>query len=394
MAKYKIHVNGNNQIASNQQPVNAVVQQIAQNTAAQQSQQPQASEQDNMRITVNDLIKNSLINPVEIPRYTTIKDVLNAPKGEKLSSFVDFLGTPESMRTIGNFLPKYGYNPKTGQLGNVMEESARRQETQFEADRQKALEQLKLQNALAGNVYDAYNRMDIADKQNQLRRDLAKEELEWRKQENALDRALKRDSLNAQIAHQRAMESIARDRLGAGGGRILPATLVEDMSGTLQGVKQMNDLYSKIPELSDRLTTPGAAQASTFNPWDTDAQGFKQYVKSYKQVIGKGLEGGVLRKEDEAKYEDIIPKVGDTKETLFRKTEQLGQMLVDKYNTNMDFYAAAGYNTSKIQNIPVPSEFLNKQSDTVKVKAPNGKTGTIPRANLKKALEQGYKEIK
>ena len=55
MAKYKIHVNGNNQIASNQQPVNAVVQQIAQNTAAQQLQQPQASEQDNMRITAGKL---------------------------------------------------------------------------------------------------------------------------------------------------------------------------------------------------------------------------------------------------------------------------------------------------------------------------------------------------
>ena len=340
MAKYKIHVNGNNQIASNQQPVNAVVQQIAQNTAAQQLQQPQASEQDNMRITVNDLIKNSLINPVEIPRYTTIKDVLNAPKGEKLSSFVDFLGTPESMRTIGNFLPKYGYNPKTGQLGNVMEESARRQETQFEADRQKALEQLKLQNALAGNVYDAYNRMDIADKQDQLRRDLAKEELEWRKQENALDRALKRDSLNAQIAHQRAMESIARDRMNGTATGGASGLSEKQLQKNIESLNSLNAVQSQMDRFSNsfdkvRPTKAGALLANTYA-----SKGFGNGAESnfnaqrtllFNKIARElGGEKGVLSDQDIKRIESSLPSLSDSLPQKRAKMKAVYDLLEDR----------------------------------------------------------------
>lgn len=49
---------------------------------------------------------------------------------------------------------------------------------------------------------------------------------------------------------------------------------------------------------------------------------------------------------------------------------------------------------------PIPPEMATKEekpkaaSNTVKVKSPDGKVGTIPRAQLKAALAQGYKEVK
>lgn len=126
----------------------------------------------------------------------------------------------------------------------------------------------------------------------------------------------------------------------------LPAAQAAELGATKQGIEQMNDLIAQIPELPSRLTTPGSAQLSTFNPYDSDAQAFQQYVKTYKQVIGKGLEGGVLRKEDETKYEQIIPKVGDTRKTLLKKAEQLQQMLIEKYDMNLDAFNRANYDVS------------------------------------------------
>lgn len=127
-------------------------------------------------------------------------------------------------------------------------------------------------------------------------------------------------------------------------GRIMPAGSATNLSATLQGIEQMNNLFSKINELPARLTTPGVANMSAINPLDTEAQAFNQYVKTYKQVIGKGLEGGVLRKEDEYKYDQIIPKLGDTREVLIKKAEQLQDMLIDKYNTDLMALGMAGYN--------------------------------------------------
>jgi len=134
-------------------------------------------------------------------------------------------------------------------------------------------------------------------------------------------------------------------------GRIMPAGSATDLSATLQGIDQMNELNSLIDKLPANLTKPGIAQLSALNPWDTDAQAFNQYVKTYKQVIGKGLEGGVLRKEDEYKYDQIIPKVGDTADVLKKKTTQLNAMLINKYNTDLDALQRAGYSAGNFDRI-------------------------------------------
>ena len=154
------------------------------------------------------------------------------------------------------------------------------------------------------------------------------------------------------------------EKLKKGGdGRGLTSSAAENLSGTYQGINQMNDLKSIINTLPDRITTPGIAQLSSFNPLDTDAQAFNQYVKTYKQVIGKGLEGGVLRKEDEYKYDQIIPKMGDTKAVLKKKADQLQNMLVNKYNTDLDFYNKSGFNTGslpKVNSQANNSQLINK----------------------------------
>lgn len=184
--------------------------------------------------------------------------------------------------------------------------------------------------------------------------------------------------------------------------RTIPAGSAESLSATYQGLIQMKDLKNKIPELPGRLTTPGIAQLSTLNPLDTKAQAFNQYVKTYKQVIGKGLEGGVLRKEDEYKYDQIIPKVGDTQEVLEQKASQLEAMLLNKYNADLQFLDKAGYETAELQTIQAPSQISNNNSPLttsnqnvgmVKMKAPDGKIYNVPAERVQEMQKKGGKVI-
>ena len=160
--------------------------------------------------------------------------------------------------------------------------------------------------------------------------------------------ALRQAELPYDIAYKQAqLQKLSQPDFGRG----LTTGAAENLSGTYQGIGQMKDLKDVINKLPGRITTPGIAQAAALNPLDTDAQAFNQYVKTYKQVIGKGLEGGVLRKEDEYKYDQIIPKMGDTKAVLMKKANQLQNMLESKYNTDLDFYAKSGYNVNNFPKV-------------------------------------------
>jgi len=61
-----------------------------------------------------------------------------------------------------------------------------------------------------------------------------------------------------------------------------------------------------------------------------------------KQVIGKGLEGGVLRKEDEEKYKFILPTETDPKSVVQSKLRMLRLVLNAKRFTHLQNYSAAG----------------------------------------------------
>lgn len=178
----------------------------------------------------------------------------------------------------------------------------------------------------------AYRRMYY---DNQRRNDEAL--LKLKEQEAA--RKAKQDAFDNYIDTEKL--KIDRDKKNT--GRIMPAASATNLSGTQQGINQMATLMGQIPKYAKLGLAGPVGSLRRFNPYDANAQAFQQYVNTYKQVIGKGLEGGVLRKEDEAKYEKIIPRMGDTEEVLMRKAQQLQQMLINKYNTDLEALYNAGY---------------------------------------------------
>lgn len=65
-----------------------------------------------------------------------------------------------------------------------------------------------------------------------------------------------------------------------------------------------------------------------------------------QQVIGKALEGGVLRKEDEVKYSKLLPNLRDTDSLRKYKLDQLREMMTEGKKSLLDNMNRSGYNTS------------------------------------------------
>lgn len=70
-------------------------------------------------------------------------------------------------------------------------------------------------------------------------------------------------------------------------------------------------------------------------------------IDRVKQVIGKALEGGVLRKEDEAKYAKILPTIADAPAVVTTKLDGLESALKQRRQTLLDSLQDAGYDTSR-----------------------------------------------
>lgn len=340
MAKYKVHVNGN-AIAANPQvqtSANQIMQQMAQNTANQQLQAQAENNEDATRETLNELVKKSLLNPVEVPRYTTIQDVLNASKGEKLTAFTKFLDNPETMRTLGDFMPYYGYDPKTGEGNNVMDAPARRQEALMKAEQAKALEQQKQQNAVLNNVYDAYNRMDIANENNKRMRELAEMQNEWQKERFAQEMALRQQQLNAQIQHQRAMEGIARDSLGSGGGSATGGAASID-GNDLSNVKMtaadrksltenkttLANIEAGLKSLDDNPNAysflKGVLGSDITNRIDPKGVATRTQIDNITAVYRKWLTGAQMSDKERKAYERFLPAPTDNYNIVKSKLE-------------------------------------------------------------------------
>ena len=83
--------------------------------------------------------------------------------------------------------------------------------------------------------------------------------------------------------------------------------------------------------------------------WGTEAKQKQAVIDRVKQVIGKALEEGVLRKEDEAKYAKILPTIGDPPEVVTTKLNGLQRAIEQKRQRDIDALEDANYDVSKFR---------------------------------------------
>lgn len=233
--------------------------------------------------------------------------------------------------------------PEVAQMGGKALQYKQNAEANLQA-RQEAL------NANMQNAKQNYDlRVSMAKSQSEREaadRDFKREEFIYRRGQDQINNYLKQAGLSLQ---ERGLDIRAQNQdtkqKQTATGKILPASQVSDLQATSQGIQQLKTLGDTAKTMPDSLFDPITGRIQVLNPYSTNAQSFQQLVAATKQVIGKGLEGGVLRKEDESKYEKIIPKIGDTRPVIKMKEKQLSDMLQNKYNSELEGYKKAGYNT-------------------------------------------------
>ena len=105
------------------------------------------------------------------------------------------------------------------------------------------------------------------------------------------------------------------------------------VSGTLSdfqsSLNELNKLGSSI-ESGSGSVDPIVGTLRSFNPYDTEQQTLRAAIDKTRQIVGKALEGGVLRKEDEEKYKKILPTTSDTRAVAIAKIAMIRSQLESK----------------------------------------------------------------
>jgi len=152
---------------------------------------------------------------------------------------------------------------------------------------------------------------------------------------------------------------------------------VSDFDSSLELLRQL------APQIKEPGSTGFGAQVGAWVPnaitqltgWGADAKKQQAVINQVKQIIGKALEGGVLRKEDEVKYEKILPVIGDPTDVATAKLNGLWNTLLQKRQNTLDSLSDAGYDITRFNNRAVkPLE----SGGLVRMIAPNGQEQDVP----------------
>lgn len=149
-------------------------------------------------------------------------------------------------------------------------------------------------------------------------------------------------------------------KTGASGVRSVTsgdANRLADFQTALDDVEALKTALS-----GSRATGTGAWFGAVIPAWMTDITGVgteskqkQATIDRVKQVIGKTLEGGVLRKEDEIKYEKILPTIKDPGPVAAKKLSGLEEALTLRMERQMEALEDAGYDVSSYRSrVAVP----------------------------------------
>lgn len=131
------------------------------------------------------------------------------------------------------------------------------------------------------------------------------------------------------------------------------------ISGDANRISDMNTAMDDMRYLHQALGKAGdtgnfAALGAAAPKWITDLTGFgtdakkkQALINLVKQTFGKTLEGGVLRLEDEKKYENILPTMTDTTSVLTSKIRTLFDKMQRNRGNLIDSLGDAGYDVTE-----------------------------------------------
>ena len=130
--------------------------------------------------------------------------------------------------------------------------------------------------------------------------------------------------------------------------------------GDILKIQEGDSVARLLPDIENTLNVnsdlfdPIKGRLSELNPYDERAQSVNAQMKSASQAFGRYMEGGVLRAEDERKYREMFPKLGDTPTVAKSKLAVVQRQLIAKQQADLDALGKAGYDISPFARRQTP----------------------------------------
>lgn len=121
----------------------------------------------------------------------------------------------------------------------------------------------------------------------------------------------------------------------------------------LNEAKNLSSVTSDLNQIIDKYSDimgPIEGTIRSNNPYDSKAKFFDADLRRSRQIIGKLMEGGVLRREDERKYEEMLPKLSDKPDVARYKARQMGDFLNTQYSNHVKMLGEQGFDTSGLND--------------------------------------------
>lgn len=127
-------------------------------------------------------------------------------------------------------------------------------------------------------------------------------------------------------------------------GKPLSDRAIVEITMTKNALGSLGDLRKVLVENEQFIGPLSGIQS--LNPY-SDARKAQARIDLVKQRVGKALEGGVLRKEDEEKYKRILATLFDTPSTAISKVDGLISTLERDLNNFTEMQSGSGRNVPK-----------------------------------------------
>lgn len=152
---------------------------------------------------------------------------------------------------------------------------------------------------------------------------------------------------------RRKREEYERKQKQAEKGKPLSDTRVQALTDGQSVLKQLPDIAETIEQNIDEFG-PVTGRIASMNPYDETAQTIDAQMRASSQAFGRFMEGGVLRKEDEAKYRRMFPQLSDTPQVARNKLDVVRRLLAQKSRDYRQAFKAGGFDVSAIPEVEIP----------------------------------------
>jgi hypothetical protein len=126
------------------------------------------------------------------------------------------------------------------------------------------------------------------------------------------------------------------------------ANRIAEINSGVEALRRERQLLSEIK--TGATSQLGAAMpnlVTEYTGWGQDAKKAQSLINLVRQRIGKALEGGVLRKEDELKYKDILATIGDDPELALQKLAIVEQDMEGNLDWTLNSLEDSNYDVSR-----------------------------------------------